>query len=59
MKKIYQKPKTLTMKISTSIILTTSDPDVKVDKDSESVDAGSVDARRNNNVWDEEDEEEL
>ena len=47
------------MKISTSIILTTSDPDVKVDKDSESVDAGSVDARRNNNVWDEEDEEEF
>ena len=58
MKKTYQIPETVTMKIATSMILSASDPNVKVDKN-ESVDAGDVESRRSNNVWDEEDEEDF
>ena len=58
MKKTYQIPETVTMKIATSMLLITSDPQVGLDKDA-AVDAGEVDARRSNNVWDEEDEEDF
>ena len=58
MKKTYQIPETVTMKIATSMILSASDPQVGLDKDA-TVNAGEVDARRSNNVWDEEDEEDF
>ena len=58
MKKIYQIPETVTLKIATSMILSASNPDVKVDK-TETIDPVNVDARRSNNAWDEEDEEDF
>ena len=57
MKKIYQKPETLTVKITSSNILSASNPQVGLDPD-ESVDAGSVESRRNN-LWDEDEEEDF
>lgn len=59
MKKTYQIPETVTMKIATSMLLITSDPQVGLNKDATPVDAGEVDARRSNNAWDEEDEEDF
>jgi hypothetical protein len=59
MKKTYQIPETVTMKIATSMLLITSDPQVGLDKDAAPVDAGEVDARRSNNAWDEEYEEDF
>lgn len=58
MKKTYQIPETVTMKIATSMILSASDPQVGLDKDA-TVNSGEVDARRSNNAWDEEDEEDF
>lgn len=57
MKKIYQIPETVIMKIATSMILSASDPNVKVDT-TESVDADKVESRRNRDVWEDEEEEE-
>lgn len=59
MKKIYQIPETVTMKIATSMILSASDPQVGLDKDATPVNPGEVESRRSNNVWDEEDEEDF
>ena len=59
MKKIYQIPETVTMRIVTSLILSASTPNVTVDKD-EDVDANAVESRsfRNSNLWEEEEEDE-
>ena len=59
MKKIYQTPKMVTMKIASSTILSASDPEVKVDKE-ESIEAAEVESRsfRNRNLWEEEEEDE-
>jgi len=57
MKKIYQTPETVTMRIATPMILAASDPQVVLDP-TESVDAGSVESRRNN-LWDEDEEEDF
>lgn len=56
MKKIYQTPETVTMRIATPMILAASDPQVIVDP-TESVEAGEVESRRSNNIWDEEEED--
>lgn len=53
MKKKYIRADTVEMKIQLSHLITTSDPDVIVDPQG-SVDAGSVESRRNN-VWDDDD----
>ncbi len=59
MKKTYQIPETVTMKIATSMILSASDPQVGADPNATPIDAGEVDARRSNNAWDEEYEEDF
>ena len=58
MKKTYQIPETVTMKIATSMILSASDPQVGLDKDA-TVNPGEVESRRSNNIWGEEDEEDF
>ena len=59
MKKTYQIPETVTMKIATSMILSASDPQVGADPNAASILAGVVDDRRSNNAWDEEYEEDF
>ena len=51
MKKNYISPDTIEMKIQLSHLITTSDPDVIVDPQG-SVDAGSVESRRQRDMWD-------
>lgn len=57
MKKIYQTPETVTMRIATPMILAASDPQVVLDPTEGSVEAGEVESRRSNNIWDEEEED--
>lgn len=58
MKKNYISPDTIEMKIQLSHFITTSDPNVIVDKD-DNVDAGDVESRRHRyDAWGEDDEEE-
>lgn len=56
MKKNYISPDTIEVKIQLSHFITTSDPNVKVDKD-DNVDAEDVESRRRHTVWDDEEEE--
>ena len=57
MKKIYQTPETVTIKIATPMLLIGSDPQVGADPNETPVDAGDVESRRNNNMWDDEEED--
>lgn len=59
MKKVYELPITSVIEISTSVILAGSPgvPEASVDPDDD-VDAESIESRRHNDVWDDEDEEE-
>lgn len=57
MKKNYISPDTIEMKIQLSHFITTSDPNVIVDKD-DNVDAEDVESRRHRyDVWDDEEED--
>jgi hypothetical protein len=55
MKKIYQAPETVTMKISTSMICG-SNPDVALDSSSDPVEAASVESRSTNSIWEDDEE---
>ena len=56
MKKIYQKPETRTVKITSSMMLAASDPKVTLDE-TESIDGGVVESRHQDFWYDEEEEE--
>ena len=56
MKKIYQHPETITVSVCTTPLLTASDPKVLIDTDG-SVNAASLEGRRNRNLWDDEDDD--
>lgn len=57
MKKEYIEPKTELFAVTLSGMLAASDPDVKVDKEEEAIEAGNVESRRRHTVWDDEEEE--
>lgn len=59
MKKVYEFPVTDVMELSPSVILTGSveEPNAGINPDDD-VDAGAIESRRRNNVWDDEEDEE-
>lgn len=59
MKKVYEFPVTDVMELSPSVILTGSveEPNAGINPDDD-VDAGDIESRRRNNVWDDEEDEE-
>ena len=56
MKKIYLKPETMTMKISSSMLLSGSDPQTGADPDATPVDPGLVESRQGRGFWDDEED---
>lgn len=56
MKKFYMMPETLVLKIQTTSMIATSEPDVVINS-SEEVDAGSIESRRYGSMWDDDEED--
>jgi hypothetical protein len=60
MKKIYQKPETLSMPLCYQQVLLTGSATIAIDNDDQdAIDASGASARGFGSVWDEEDDEEF